>query len=105
MKTDRMSMANSLEVRVPRLRKSVVELAFKLSAHQKIRRGETIILLKRLAARRVPKHYVYRAKEGFSIPIKNSLSDQFRPLLEEAPSKASVYDIGLFSATKASLHF
>jgi asparagine synthase (glutamine-hydrolysing) len=102
VKTDRMSMANSLEVRVPLLSKNVVELAFKLSAHQKIRRGETKILLKRLAARRVPKQCVYRAKEGFSIPIKNWLSDQFRPMLEEATTKASLDDIGLFNATKVA---
>jgi asparagine synthase (glutamine-hydrolysing) len=82
IKVDRMSMACSIEARVPLLDKEVVELAFRLPADLKYTDRETKVLLKRVAARHVPRDCVYRPKQGFSIPIKSWLKDQFRDLLE-----------------------
>jgi asparagine synthase (glutamine-hydrolysing) len=81
-KVDRMSMACSIEARVPLLDREVVELAFRLPPALKYDGGRTKILLKRVAARHVPRECVYRPKEGFSIPIKNWLKDEFRGLVE-----------------------
>jgi asparagine synthase (glutamine-hydrolysing) len=96
VKVDRMSMACSLEARVPLLDKDVVELAFRVPGRLKVAGGETKPLLKRLAARRVPKECVYRPKEGFSMPIKQWLKTDFRPLMEELLSPARLAADGLF---------
>jgi len=99
VKTDRMSMAVSLEVRVPLLGKEVVELAFSLPSRLKVARRKTKILLKRLAARHVPHHCVYRGKQGFSIPIKNWLGTQFRDVMESYLEAGRLRRAGLFDAT------
>lgn len=95
-KVDRMSMAVSLEARVPYLDKDLVELAFRVPAEFKVNGGKTKVLLKEVAARHVPASCVYRQKEGFSIPIKNWLMTQFRPLLEELLDPRRVRSDGLF---------
>jgi asparagine synthase (glutamine-hydrolysing) len=96
VKTDRMSMACSLEARAPLLDPDLVELAFRIPSRLKVHRGETKILLKRVAARHVPKDCVYRAKQGFSIPIKHWLGTAFRPLMEDLLSPARLEAGGLF---------
>jgi asparagine synthase (glutamine-hydrolysing) len=96
VKTDRMSMAVSLEARVPFLDPELVELAFCVPDRYKIRRGETKALLKNIAARKIPRHCVYRPKEGFSIPIKHWLGTQFRHLLDDATSRSRIEGDGIF---------
>ena len=54
VKVDRMSMAVSLETRVPLLDKELVELAFCVPAELKVNHGETKVLLKKIAARYLP---------------------------------------------------
>jgi asparagine synthase (glutamine-hydrolysing) len=96
VKIDRMSMAVSLESRVPLLDKELVELAFRIPGHLKVANGKTKVLLKRVAARHVPRGCVYRPKEGFSIPIKNWLKSDLRPLMEDLLDKSSIKKEGLF---------
>ncbi|MEM7504889.1 MAG: asparagine synthase (glutamine-hydrolyzing) [Pseudomonadota bacterium] len=96
VKMDRMSMACSLEARVPLLDKDVVDLAFRIPSELKIARGETKSLLKRVAAQHVPSACVYRPKEGFSIPIKQWLKTDFRPLMEELLAPTRLAAEGLF---------
>ncbi len=69
-KVDRMSMANSLEVRAPFLDHPLAEWAARLSPHWKVRFGELKYILKRLAERLgVPREVLYRPKQGFSMPL------------------------------------
>ena len=96
VKTDRMSMAVSLEARVPLLDTELVEMAFRVPDRYKIRRGETKAVLKNVAARKIPRRCVYRPKEGFSIPVKQWLGTQFRPLLDNATSKSRIEGDGIF---------
>jgi asparagine synthase (glutamine-hydrolysing) len=96
VKIDRMSMAVSLESRVPFLDKELVELAFRIPGNLKVANGKTKILLKRVAARHVPRECVYRPKEGFSIPIKNWLKSRLRPLMEELLNSEHIRQEGLF---------
>ncbi len=96
VKVDRMSMAVSLETRVPYLDPELVELAFRMPAEYKVNKGRTKVLLKSLAAQRVPAECVYRPKEGFSIPIKNWLKTQFRPVLEDYLQPDRLQQQGLF---------
>ena len=96
VKTDRMSMAVSLEARVPFLDKNLVELAFRVPEKFKIMKGETKAVLKHAAAKRIPHNCVYRPKQGFSIPIKQWLGTQFKPLLDEATKKSKIEGDGIF---------
>lgn len=96
VKVDRMSMAVSLESRVPYLDPDLVELAFQIPDHLKVANGKTKTLLKKVAARHVPSECIYRPKEGFSIPIKNWLCNEFRPLMEELLSDQVIRDQGIF---------
>lgn len=96
VKTDRMSMAVSLEARVPFLDPELVEMAFKVPDRHKIRRGETKAVLKSVAARKIPHRCVYRPKEGFSIPVKQWLGTQFRPMLDNATARSRIEGDGLF---------
>jgi asparagine synthase (glutamine-hydrolysing) len=98
VKVDRMSMANSLEVRVPLLDKDLVTLAFDVPSTLKIRGGETKSVLKRIAARRLPHDCVYRPKEGFSIPMKHWLGTRFRPILEDLLNPRRVRQDGIFES-------
>ena len=96
VKVDRASMAASLEARVPLLDRHVVELAFRVPGRLKVTGRETKGLLKRIAAQHVPAECVYRPKEGFSIPIKEWLKADFRPLMEELLAERRLAQEGLF---------
>ncbi len=98
VKVDRMSMACSLETRVPFLDHEMVELAFQMPSHLKVSSGRTKVLLKKIAARHVPYECVYRGKEGFSIPMKHWLNSAFRPHLEELLSHERLNSEGIFHA-------
>lgn len=68
-KVDRASMANSLEVRAPFLDHRVVEFAWRLPLHQKIRGGVSKWLVRRVLERHVPRPLFERPKAGFGVPI------------------------------------
>jgi asparagine synthase (glutamine-hydrolysing) len=69
VKVDIASMANSLEARSPFLDHKVIEFAASLPESLKMRRIETKSLLKKVAARLVPREVVYRRKMGFGVPV------------------------------------
>ena len=69
VKVDRMSMAHSLEVRSPMLDRRVVELAFRIPAEAKQVGREGKVLLRRLAAQRLPAGLAAMPKRGFTVPI------------------------------------
>ncbi len=69
VKVDIASMANSLEARSPFLDHNLIEFAASLPENIKMRGLETKSLLKKVAARLVPKDVVYRRKMGFGVPI------------------------------------
>jgi len=97
VKVDRMSMANSLESRVPMLDRELVELAFQVPDHLKLNQGNIKVLLKKIAAKQIPRECVYRQKEGFSIPIKHWLGTQFRPIMEELLDTKRLQQEGIFN--------
>ncbi len=69
-KVDRMSMAASLEVRVPFLDHLLVEWVTQLSPRWKLRFGQRKYILKKLAERLgVPSHVLHRPKQGFAMPL------------------------------------
>lgn len=99
-KVDRMSMAVSLETRVPFLDPDLMRQVFTMPGEHKLAGQQTKPLLKELAARHVPRDCVYRNKEGFSIPIKQWLVNEFSGLLETYLAPARLDSQGLFNATE-----
>ena len=71
VKVDIASMANSLEARSPFLDHKVIEFAASLPENLKMRSAETKSLLKKVAARLVPREAIYRRKMGFGVPVGN----------------------------------
>ncbi len=70
VKVDRASMLNSLEVRAPLLDYRVIEFAFGVvPSHLKATSDSRKVLLKKLAARVLPKEFDLQRKQGFSIPL------------------------------------
>ncbi|MBN1825415.1 MAG: asparagine synthase (glutamine-hydrolyzing) [Candidatus Eisenbacteria bacterium] len=96
VKVDRMSMACSLEARVPLLDRELVELAFRMPSRLKVSGGKTKRLLKSVARRHVPPRCVDRPKEGFSIPIKHWLRRELKPLLLDRLAPERIRREGVF---------
>src|SRR5215472_71093 len=69
-KVDRMTMAHSLEARVPLLDHPLVEFACRLPAGLRLRGGQTKYLLRRILRDRVPDEVLSRPKRGFGVPIR-----------------------------------
>jgi asparagine synthase (glutamine-hydrolysing) len=86
-KVDRMSMLNSLEVRVPILDHEFVEWVTALPPEWKLRGNTQKYILRKLAERvGVPREALYRPKQGFALPLvhwmRNELKDVLMILLE-----------------------
>ena len=77
-KVDRMSMANSLEVRAPLLDYRVVEYAASIPSNFKIHNGDKKYILKRAFSQLLPNDILYRKKMGFSVPLANWLRDELK---------------------------
>ena len=96
VKVDRMSMATSLETRAPFLDGDLMELAFSMPGHLKIRNGERKWILKQAMKDVLPESIRNRQKEGFSIPMKNWLRRELQPLMRELLSRDRITRRGLF---------
>jgi asparagine synthase (glutamine-hydrolysing) len=77
--TDRMSMANSLELRVPLLDNAIIDFTKKVSLSNKIRGFQTKYILRKALSRFQPREIAFGRKRGFTPPIalwiKNGLKD------------------------------
>jgi asparagine synthase (glutamine-hydrolysing) len=82
VKVDRAAMAVSLETRAPFLDKDVVEFAWSLPMHLKIRNGKGKWLLRTLLDRHVPRELMERPKMGFGIPLDAWLRGPLREWAE-----------------------
>jgi asparagine synthase (glutamine-hydrolysing) len=84
VKVDRMSMAHSLEVRCPLLDHRIIEFAARLPARLKLASTAagtaTKVLLRRVAARRLPADILARPKRGFAPPVSRWLREDLRDL-------------------------
>ncbi len=95
MRIDKMTMAASVEARVPFLDRDLVDFALSVPDAFKIRDGIPKEPLKRLAAHAVDREHVYRPKRGFTAPIqhwlRHRLGDEMRRLLEEDRAELEPY--------------
>ncbi len=96
-KVDRMSMAVSLETRVPLLDHRIVEFALNLPAHLKLNRGRTKVILRRAMQDRLPDAVLNKPKQGFSIPLKHWLRGPLRPMMTDLLAPNSINQGGFFN--------
>ena len=93
-KVDRMTMANSLEARVPLLDHHLVEFACGLPVRLRLRSGQTKYLLRRALGGRLPREILTRPKQGFAVPLEawfdRRLPDFFHDSLGDAGRLADV---------------
>jgi len=82
-KVDRMSMANSLEARVPMLDHRFVELAYKIDNSLKYKNGNAKIVLKKLLSKYVPDELFERPKKGFSIPVSDWINNDMKEMVDD----------------------
>lgn len=84
VKVDIATMANSLEGRSPFLDHNVIEFAASLPSSLKMGRFETKSLLKKVAARLVPKEVIYRKKMGFGVPVGKWFRGEMKEFVRES---------------------
>ncbi|MCK5607211.1 asparagine synthase (glutamine-hydrolyzing), partial [Candidatus Pacearchaeota archaeon] len=96
-KVDRMSMANSLEVRVPLLDHRLVELASSIPVSLKVVKQTTKYILRKTFSRTLPQGVLNRRKQGFGIPIKCWMQNDIIKFIREVLLDASVKRRGLIN--------
>ncbi len=95
VKTDRLSMAHSLELRVPFLDPKVAEFAFALPRRMKVRGFAKKRLLRRALEPLLPREVVHGRKQGFSIPLAAWLRGPLEPFAREVLAPATLSRQGL----------
>jgi asparagine synthase (glutamine-hydrolysing) len=96
VKTDRASMAHSLEARVPFLDPMVTNFALALPSRHKVRGLRKKVLLRKAAAPLVPDELMRRRKRGFSIPAAAWLRGELEPFARETLSPDRLRRQGFF---------
>jgi asparagine synthase (glutamine-hydrolysing) len=81
VKVDRMSMANSLEVRSPLLDHRLVEFAASLPPSLKLRGWQTKAILRDTVRRYLPPRTMRKSKQGFSVPLRDWLRTSLREMV------------------------
>ncbi|MEI8133621.1 MAG: asparagine synthase (glutamine-hydrolyzing) [bacterium] len=84
MRVDKVSMATSIEARVPFLDHRIVEYAFRMP--QKIKLGPNLEpkhILKKASEGILPNEHIYRKKQGFAAPVAEWLKKDLKPLFDE----------------------
>jgi asparagine synthase (glutamine-hydrolysing) len=95
VKTDRLSMAHSLELRVPFLDPKVAEFAFSLPTKMKVRGFAKKRLLRRALEPLLPREIIHGRKQGFSIPLAAWLRGPLEPFARETLAPSTLERQGL----------
>jgi asparagine synthase (glutamine-hydrolysing) len=97
-KVDRMSMATSLEVRVPLLDHELVEWVTALAPRWKMRGKQQKYLLRKLAERLgVPAEVLNRPKQGFALPLKHWMRNELKELIQTVLLEPRTLQRGYFN--------
>ncbi len=97
MKVDRMSMANSLEVRCPLLDHELGELAAAIPHEWKIRNGKGKYILLRALGERLPPALLNRGKMGFGVPLAAWFRGRLRTFLWDHLNSQALAGRGIVS--------
>ncbi len=97
IKADKMTMANSIELRVPLLDHKVLEFAASLPQSFKLHGFTTKFILKKALSRRVPKEILNRKKAGFPVPYESWLRNDLKEMVWSVLMDSRTIDRGYFS--------
>ncbi len=101
MKVDKMSMASSLEVRVPLLDHVLVEFLASLPGDWKLKGMTTKHIFRSALEELLPREIVYRGKQGYSLPVKHLLRGEMKhymvTLLNESPLIREKMNVGFIN--------
>ncbi|PIQ78699.1 asparagine synthase (glutamine-hydrolyzing) [Candidatus Peregrinibacteria bacterium CG11_big_fil_rev_8_21_14_0_20_46_8] len=97
MRVDKMTMANSIEARVPFLDHRLVELALQIPMDMKIKNGNPKHVLKEAVRGIIPDEVIDRKKQGFGAPIQEWLNGPLRKELPEILWRSKIWDANLFN--------
>ena len=98
--TDRMSMAHSLETRVPFLDFEIIDFAKRLPIGLKLKRYQKKYLFKESFKGLLPDSILHRQKKGFSVPLVLWFRDELANYMKEVFDHKKLDQIGLFSVEK-----
>ncbi|HEY0409961.1 MAG TPA: asparagine synthase C-terminal domain-containing protein, partial [Candidatus Dormibacteraeota bacterium] len=105
VKVDRMSMAHALEVRCPLLDHRVVEFAARVPARLKLDGTRSKVLLRRVAARRLPAEILSRPKRGFAPPVSRWLREGLRDFARDLLLASDAFSGDLFDRREVARLF
>jgi len=100
IKADKMTMANSVELRVPLLDHKVLEFAASLPSHYKVKGFTTKKILKETLSKRVPQRILERKKVGFPVPYESWLRNEFRDMTRSVLTDRETIERGYFEKSK-----
>jgi asparagine synthase (glutamine-hydrolysing) len=93
--TDKMSMAASVEVRVPLLDDELVALAARIPSDLKLKAWRRKYIFKRSQELSLPKDVIWRRKAGFGAPLRSWLVGDLAPLADELLSEQTIVQRGI----------
>jgi asparagine synthase (glutamine-hydrolysing) len=96
IKADKITMGNSLELRVPLLDHLVLEFAAGLPAHFKVKGWTTKRILKEAFKEVIPREVIERRKTGLPVPLRRWMRDDLRDIVREALLSAKSVSRGYF---------
>jgi asparagine synthase (glutamine-hydrolysing) len=94
MRIDKLTMANSVEARVPFLDHEIVQLAMAIPSQEKIRDGVGKHLLKCAVTELLPEDLVWRPKQGFNAPVRRWFRGELGARLEARLRSSALNDLG-----------
>jgi asparagine synthase (glutamine-hydrolysing) len=97
VKVDRMSMANSLEIRCPFLDHRLAELAMKIPHSWNMKNGQGKQLLRKAMGDRLPAELLSLPKKGFAVPLANWFRGSLKPFLWDHLTSRAFLDRGIVS--------
>ena len=98
--TDKLSMSEGVEARVPFLDIDLVKLAGKIPQQFKIKNQIPKYILKKVAEKYLPKKIIYRSKTGFGAPVNELINNQFKSRIKKELNKEKIKNEGLFNPKK-----
>jgi asparagine synthase (glutamine-hydrolysing) len=110
VKTDLMSMANSLEVRVPFLDHRMVDFLFSLPFEYKIGMGQQKKILRDAVSHLLPQEVITRKKQGFEVPLLKWFKTELRGSIEslwlsdDYIESQGIFDVKQIRILKKKLH-
>jgi asparagine synthase (glutamine-hydrolysing) len=100
MRVDKLTMANSVEARVPFLDHELVELAMAMPREAKIEQGVGKAVLKHAMRDLLPPEVLWRPKQGFGAPVASWLRDDLAGDVAAQLDQSALHELGVFEPAR-----